>query len=86
MRFHGFMAVANTYTQSDTPLPQVAARAAREAIAAAGPRLRTITRGTARAQAHALTAAQVAARWTLTIAVMASMSAGFAALVGASFH
>lgn len=67
------MSTVRTYQeQSDTPLPQVAARAARQVIAAARP--------------HTLTIAQMAARLLLTGAIMTALASLFAALIGHSLH
>jgi hypothetical protein len=66
------MSVANTYPQSDTPLPQVAARAARQALAAARP--------------HTLTIAQTLAKVALTAAILTGLSGAFAILIAHTFH
>lgn len=59
--------------QSDTPLPTVAARAARQAIAAAKP--------------SSFTAVwQSAARAALTATIMAALAGLFTALIGQSLH
>jgi hypothetical protein len=58
--------------QSDTPLPTVAARAARHAIAAAGP--------------ATLSIAQSAARLALTVTIMLGRASLFTALIAQSLH
>lgn len=58
--------------QSDTPLPTVAARVARQAIAAHRP--------------WAITAAQTLARWAITATIMIGLAALFRALIGQSLH
>jgi hypothetical protein len=70
--------------QSDTPLPAVAARAARRALAgAAAARRRSAA---AQAPATSLTLAQSLARLGLTAAIMAGLMAVFAALVLPALH
>lgn len=66
------MSVANTYSSSDTPLPQVATRAARRALAAARP--------------HTLTVAQGALRLMMTAAIVTGFAGLFAALIGQTLH
>ena len=58
--------------QSDTPLPTVAARAARQAIAAHRP--------------ATITAAQTLARWALTATIMFGLAALFQLLIGQTLH
>lgn len=59
--------------QRDTPLPTVAARAARQAIAAARPSSFTVVW-------------QTAARAALTATIMAGLAALFTALIAQSLH
>lgn len=69
------MSTAHTHLgaeQSDTPLPQVAARAARQAFAAARP--------------HTFTVVQTAARLLLTGAIITGLSSLFAVLIANSLH
>lgn len=68
------MSTAHTYQTepSDTPLPQVAARAARQALAAARP--------------HTFTIAQTAARIVLTGVIMTTLASLFAFLIASSLH
>ena len=61
-----------TQQQSDTPLPTVAARAARQAIHAAGPATMTV--------------AHVAARLALTVTIMLGLAGAFTALIAQSLH
>ena len=66
------MSVAHTYPSSETPLPQVAARAARQAFAAARPRTVIV--------------AQTALRLLLTAAIVTGFAGLFAALIGHTLH
>jgi hypothetical protein len=61
-----------SYQQSDTPLPTVAARAARNAIAAGRP--------------QAITFAQSLARWGLNATLVIAIAALFRALTALSPH
>ena len=61
-----------TQQQSDTPLPTVAARAARQAIAAGRP--------------MTITVAQTLARWTLIATIMVGLAALFQTLIAHTLH
>jgi hypothetical protein len=61
-----------TQQQSDTPLPTVAARAARQAIEAARP--------------ATLSVAHAAARLALTVTIMVGLASLFTALIAQSLH
>jgi hypothetical protein len=66
------MFAASTHGQRKTPLPHVAARAARQARVAARP--------------HTLPIAQAAARILLTAAIMTGFAGLFAILIAQSLH